>query len=111
MSLDDGFGQVSGFQLIAATILDVNDFDIGVFSFHLIDETITAVNTGAAGLVMDDDGNLPFTTNEFGHFVSGQRRSGQVVSSGRSDGNVAVYTRVKTDDRNALLLERVPAWG
>ncbi|MEI2612852.1 MAG: hypothetical protein V9G20_29765 [Candidatus Promineifilaceae bacterium] len=54
----------------------------GCASFMLVDEAVAAVDAGAAGLVVDDDGDLARAADQFGHLVGGQRRGGHVVGGG-----------------------------
>ena len=46
--------------MVACTVLDRDDLDIGVFGFDPVDEPVAALDAGAAGLVMDDKRDLPY---------------------------------------------------
>src|SRR6267378_5133888 len=48
--LDDGLGEVGRLELVTAAVLDVHHLDVGVLLLHALQETIAAVDAGAAGL-------------------------------------------------------------
>jgi hypothetical protein len=56
--LDDGLGDVGGFELITTTVPGINHRNVGGFALDLIRETLDTVNAGAAGLVMCNNGNF-----------------------------------------------------
>src|SRR5439155_25249681 len=104
VGLDNGLGQVGRLELVTTAILHVNDLDVGMFFLHPVEETITPVNTGAAGLVVHDQGNFATVAYQLGHFVGSIAGSRNVVGSSGRNRNVAVYAGVKSDDRNVLCL-------
>ena len=99
---DDGLGQVGGLELVAATVLGLQDLDVRIGFLHPIDEAVAAVDAGAAGLVVDDDADLAGAADELGHLVSGHGGSSDVVRRGRRDGDVAVHAGVEGDDGDAV---------
>ena len=95
------FSDLSRLQLIARTILNAYDFDVWIFACHLVQETIAAVNTCPACLVVCNNGNFALATKEFGHFVSSQRGSRDVICCRCGLWNVTVDATVKRDDWDA----------
>jgi hypothetical protein len=78
--------KVSGSEMVATSILHIYYLDVGISFFDSVDKPITAVNSGAAGLVMNDDRNFTFTADELCHFVGSQSGGGNVVGSGSGRG-------------------------
>src|SRR6266540_239961 len=100
VSLDNGFGQVCRFELVAATVLGIYDLDIGILASHFIGEALNAVDTGPAGLVVGDDRNFAFATDQFSHLIGRHGSRGDVVGGGSGHRNVTVYARVEANHGN-----------
>src|SRR4029079_14899209 len=58
MRLEDRLGEVGRLEVIAAAVLDVDDFDLGVLGLHPVDEAIAPVDAGPAGLIVDHGGDF-----------------------------------------------------
>jgi len=55
---NDGLSDVGGLELVAAAVLGVDDLDVRVLGLDLIGEALHAIDAGAAGLVVRDDGHF-----------------------------------------------------
>src|SRR6266851_657072 len=100
MSLHHGFGDIGRLELIAGTVLDIDDVHLGVFALHLVDETVAPIDARAAGLIVHDHANLTLVADQGGHLVGSGAGRGDVVCRGGRHRDVAVDARVKADDRD-----------
>src|SRR5439155_10265470 len=71
IGLDHGLGEVCGLELITTAVLRADDLDVGILGLHLLQEAIPAVDAGAAGLVMDNEADLPGASDRFRQLVRG----------------------------------------
>src|SRR5712692_953275 len=100
MSLHHSFGDIGRLELIARTVLDIDDVHVGVLALHLVDEAVAPIDTRAAGLVVYDQADFARVTDHFGHLVCSRAGRGDVVSRGSGHGDGAIHARVEADDRD-----------
>ena len=93
-------GNFSRLQVVTTAVLDIHHLDLGVLGLDLVHKTVAATGTGGAGLVVPDNCHFTFATDFFSHLVSRQSRCSLAVSLRSRHHNVAVHTRVKSNDRN-----------
>ena len=80
-------GNFSRLEVVAAAVLDVDDFDILVGFGHAVHEAVAAVLAGAGDLVVRDQGHFTFVADHRGHLVGRQRGRGLGVGGGEGRGD------------------------
>ncbi len=106
VSSDHRLGDVGRLQVVAVTVLDVDDLDVGgVVALHLVDEAVTALHTRRVDLGVADDRDLALLPDQLGHVLGGEGTRLLAVRRGEAQTRIAVAGGgVEVDHGGDLLL-------